>query len=428
MDNKTMNAEAEHIWSVGELTGAVGDLLEGAFPSVQVRGEISNLRRQASGHLYFTLKDADAQLSAVCFRGEAMRLGCAPRDGLEVVARGRLTVYAPRGQYQIRVLDLRPVGQGSLQERFEALKRKLQAEGLFDDSRKRPLPVFPHCVGVVTSPTGAALQDFLNIIGRRCPRLRIVVAGARVQGEGAAREVAAAIAELNRRGDVDVIVVARGGGSLEDLWAFNEEAVARAVAASAVPVVSAVGHETDFTICDFVADLRAPTPSAAAELVSRADAEWREQLRRLAGRMAGAAEGELASQAERLRGLANHYALRQPVRLVENYVQRVSDCRESLERGLKRFLLSRRERLERAGADWRRVHPRTVLQRKAERLQERAAQLRLLSPQGTLERGYVLVLDRGGKVVARKAALPGDGEVRLKFADGQATAWTGREG
>ena len=257
------------IYSVAELSLEIRNLLERQFPDVWVTGEVSNLRAAGSGHLYFTLKDETAQLRAVCFRNQARYLKFKPQDGLAVIARGRLSVYEARGEYQLYVEFLEPAGLGALQLAFEQLKQKLAAEGLFDPARKKPLPMLPRVIGVVTSPTGAVIRDILRILHRRFRNINVLIYPVKVQGEGAAQEIAQGIEYFNRQAPVDVMIVARGGGSLEDLWAFNEEVVARAIAASKIPVISAVGHETDFTIADFVADLRAPTPSAAAELVVR---------------------------------------------------------------------------------------------------------------------------------------------------------------
>src|SRR3989441_1837634 len=261
-----MSAERT-VLTVSELTSQLRAVVEERFPAVWVEGEISNFRLYGSGHAYFTLKDEGAQLRAVLFRNRARRLRFEPCDGQHVLAFGSLEIYAQRGEYQFVVELLEPKGLGALQRAFEQLKARLGAEGLFDTARKRELPRFPRKIGIVTSPSGAALRDMLRVIGRRFGELHIVIAPCRVQGEGAAAEIAQGLRELNGLGDVDVIIVGRGGGSLEDLWAFNEEVVARAIAASKVPVVSAVGHEVDFTIADFVADLRAPTPSNAGDLV-----------------------------------------------------------------------------------------------------------------------------------------------------------------
>jgi len=259
--------EPQAVFSVSEITGAVRRTLEAGYGSVRVRGEITNLRRPASGHLYFALKDEAAQLKAVLFRGSAVGLRFLPADGLEVVAEGELTVYEARGDLQILVRRMLPSGVGALMQAFERLRRKLEAEGLFDPARKRPLPAYPRTLAFITSASGAAVRDLLQVTARRWPTARRVIVPVRVQGEGAAAEIARALDRVNRWGEADVVVVGRGGGSLEDLWAFNEEEVVRAVVASRVPVVSAVGHETDVTLCDLAADLRAPTPSAAAELI-----------------------------------------------------------------------------------------------------------------------------------------------------------------
>ena len=256
-----------HIWKVSELTVRIRDLLEGAFRDLWVEGEVSNFRAAQSGHLYFTLKDEKSQIRCVCFRDQVRGLKFRPEDGLHVTVRGSLSVYEPRGEYQIYVTHIEPVGLGALQLAFEQLKKKLAAEGLFDAGRKKPLPVLPRCIGVVTSPTGAAIRDILRVLKRRFPNVHVSLYPVKVQGEGAAAEIVRAIRHFNRGSVVDVLIVARGGGSFEDLWAFNEEIVARAIAESEIPVITGIGHETDFTIADFVADLRAPTPSAAAEIV-----------------------------------------------------------------------------------------------------------------------------------------------------------------
>jgi len=255
---------AEDVYTVSRLTREIKDRLEGSFPSVRVEGEISNFRVPSSGHFYFTLKDDASQIRVVMFRSRNQSLPFAPEDGMQVRVRAGLTVYPPRGEYQLIAEWMERCGHGNLQLAFEALKQKLAAEGLFDLDRKRPLPFLPSQIGVVTSPTGAAIQDILKVLWRRYPNLSVRLCPVRVQGDQAARGIAEALRLLNDEGAAEVIIVGRGGGSLEDLWAFNEEVVARAVVASRIPVVSAVGHETDFTICDFVADLRAPTPSAAA--------------------------------------------------------------------------------------------------------------------------------------------------------------------
>ncbi|MCB1091511.1 MAG: exodeoxyribonuclease VII large subunit, partial [Verrucomicrobiae bacterium] len=319
--------------SVTELTRQIRESLEGRFSDVWVEGEISNYRPHSSGHHYFTLKDARAQLSCVMFRGQARTLPEAIRDGRLVQARGDISVYEARGQYQLVVRWMQPKGFGELQARFEALKRQLEAEGLFDSGRKRPLPFFPRTVALVTSPTGAAIRDMLNILGRRAPWLRILVWPVRVQGNGASDEIARAINEIKSRPDlgIEVVIVGRGGGSIEDLWSFNEEDVARAISECPVPVISAVGHEIDFTIADFVADLRAPTPSAAAELVTPDGSELRKQIELLIRRLGLRSEQRLGGMAAHLdyhrRSLSTH----EPGRVIEDYLQGCDLLKDRLE-------------------------------------------------------------------------------------------------
>jgi exodeoxyribonuclease VII large subunit len=315
-----------------------------------------------------------------------------------------------------------PQGRGNLQEQFEALKRKLQAEGLFDAERKRTLPLFPEKIAVVTSPTGAALRDFLQIIHRRCPRLTVQVFGARVQGDGAAGEVAAAIDELNRLAEADVIIVTRGGGSLEDLWAFNEEVVARAVAMSAIPVISGVGHEIDFTICDFAADLRAPTPSAAAELVSLADSEWRERLAGFENDLRRAVDDYLEKCRWQLASHRDHYVFREPVRIVEHMSQRLDDFDGALRRGLSLSAEHSRDKVKNLGQRWDLAAPARKFAEFRKLLQAKAAQLRLLSPQQTLQRGYAIIFNAEGGVLRNKRALSAARDIKLRVADGEVGA------
>jgi exodeoxyribonuclease VII large subunit len=313
------------VFTVGELTMRLKAQLEDAFPAVWVEGEISNLRAPASGHSYFTLKDDVAQLRCVLFRSRARRVRFELDDGLQVLVFGGLDVYAARGEYQLVVELMEPQGLGALQLAFEQLKRRLEAEGLFDQARKRPLPSFPRVIGIVTSPTGAALRDMLHVIGRRFGELRVLVAPVRVQGEGAALEIAQALRDLGERPDLDVVIVGRGGGSIEDLWAFNDERVARAIAACPVPVISAVGHETDFTIADFVADLRAPTPSGAAELVVREKLHVIRALVELYGRLTQAMRARAEQARERTLFLARRRVLTEPARALRDRHRRVDE-------------------------------------------------------------------------------------------------------
>jgi exodeoxyribonuclease VII large subunit len=361
-----------HVWKVSELTEQIRVLLESSFRDVWVEGEVSNYHAAQSGHLYFTLKDGRSQIRCVCFRDQLRGLKFRPEDGLLVTVRGGLGVYEPRGEYQIYVSHIEPVGLGALQLAFEQLKKRLEAEGLFDGERKKPLPVLPLRIGIVTSPTGAAIRDILRVLKRRFPNLHVLLFPVKVQGDGAAAEIVEALRYFNRAKAADVLIVARGGGSLEDLWAFNEEIVARAIVASEIPVIAGVGHETDFTIADFVADVRAPTPSAAAEIVVRSRQEFErhiaEHLRHVAQRMR-----YLVSQwRHRVRDLETHRGFRQLEVLVRRRRQQVDELSSSLAVGLRLRLATTRQRLTRAGAQIASFD----LRRRAEMLRRRIDQQR----------------------------------------------------
>ena len=387
--------EEQKVLSVSEITRQIKFSLEQRFPRVWIQGEISNFKRHTSGHLYFTLKDEGAQLSAAMWRSRAEGLLFTPQDGVKVIARGAITVYPPRGSYQIDVEHLTPVGIGELQLAFERLKEKLASEGLFDPERKKPIPEYPERVGIITSETGAALQDIRSVLSRRFPSLEVLLLPVRVQGAGAAEEIAQAIRDMNAYGKVDVLIVGRGGGSLEDLWAFNEEVVARAIFASRIPVISAVGHEIDFSIADFVADLRAPTPSAAAELVIRDRLELLEVIRNYCYTMYGTLREEIASRRERVQSLVASYSFNRPKDLVRESAQRVDE----LERNLTtRF-----------------SHHLQLIHQRHRTLQHR---LEALSPRAVLRRGYALVRKRGVLVVSARRLTPGD-EASIQFHDGE---------
>ncbi len=338
------------VWSVSELTASLGELIERAFPDVWIEGEVSNYHSAQSGHLYFTLKDARAQIRCVCFRDQARGLRFRPEDGLHVMVRGSLGVYELRGEYQVYVSQIEPVGAGALQLAFEQLKKKLGDEGLFDEARKKPLPVLPRCIGVITSPAGAAIRDILRILRRRFAGLRVILYPVKVQGEGAAADIAQALGYFNRVRTADVLILARGGGSLEDLWAFNEEIVARAIAASAIPVISGVGHETDFTIADFVADVRASTPSAAAEIVVRSRQEFERHIAECQRRLAARARLLLSDWRHQLRDLREHRGFRQLELLVRRRQQRVDELSTKMAEALRRRLVRARQRLTQAEA------------------------------------------------------------------------------
>ncbi len=380
------------VLSVSELTRRIKTLLEDACPAVWVEGEISNFALAGSGHCYFTLKDANAALSVVLFRNVAGKLGFKLADGLQVLAFGQVSVYEKRGQYQLIATQLMPKGLGALQLAFEQLKQKLAKEGLFDAERKKPIPALPQRIGLVTSPSGAAIHDFLKIIGRRFPNLHIIIAPVRVQGEGAAEEIAAAVDQFNALDLVDVVIVTRGGGSLEDLWAFNEEVVARAIARSRLPTISAVGHEIDFTIADFVADLRAPTPSAAAELVVRAKDDLLASLAQYQKRLDKDLRYRLTEARRRLAACV----LRQPVELVRQYQQQVDDLAH---------------RLRRATA--------TTFQQRRARLAQAQTRLELLSPKATLQRGYSITRLADGRIVKTVKTVKRGDNIRTLVADGE---------
>ena len=404
--------------TVSALTAQIKEILEDQVGEVSVQGEISNLRHQSSGHYYFTLKDEGSQIPCALFKGSAGRLAVAPKDGAKVVAGGELSVYAPRGAYQLIVRSLEPAGKGDLHQRFEELKRKLQGEGLFEESRKRSIPEFVRRVGMITSPTGAAVRDAIHVLQRRCPRIGITVFGVKVQGEGAAEEVADAIGEMGKR-DFDVLLVVRGGGSLEDLWAFNEEVVARAVAASPVPVISGVGHETDFTICDFVADLRAPTPSVAAEMVSRPDEDWGEEVRAWGDRLGEATVEFLQEKKRRVTDLAGSYVFREPRKMVEMSGQRVDELAVQLLRGLESGWRYRKQYVEGLLGRWAALRPERRFRELSLRVQAAADRLRAMGPEETLKRGYALIQTPDGKLIRKVKAARDQGDLVVRFVDGK---------
>jgi exodeoxyribonuclease VII large subunit len=341
---------ARRVWRVSEFTERLGALLEGEFPDVWIEGEVSNFKVSQIGHLYFTLKDARAQLRCVCFRDQARGLKFRPEDGLHITVRGSLGVYEMRGEYQLYVSHIEPVGLGALQLAFEQLKKKLESEGLFEEARKRPLPVLPRCIGVVSSPSGAAIRDILRVLKRRFANVHVQLFPVKVQGDGAAGEIAAGLRHFSRARFVDVVIVARGGGSLEDLWAFNEEIVARAIAASEFPVITGVGHETDFTIADFVADMRAPTPSAAAEIVVRSRQEFERHIAEHQRQLAHHIRYLLSERRHRVRDLQTHRGFRQIEALVRQRRQQLDEMFAALGGALRTRLVASHQRLTRAGA------------------------------------------------------------------------------
>ncbi len=394
----TISHSADRVLSVTELTRSIKRLLERGFANLWVEGELSNVKLHGSGHLYFSLKDDGAVLPGVMFRS-ATKIRFEAKDGMKVRVQGRITVYEPRGQYQIAVESMEPVGIGALELAFRQLYDRLEREGLFDPSRKRALPRHPRVIGIVTSPSGAAIRDLLTVIGRRAPHVEIVVRSTRVQGFGSAQDVAMAIAEFDEWGRADVIIVGRGGGSIEDLWAFNEEIVARAICACRVPVISAVGHEIDFTISDFAADLRAPTPSAAAEVVTPDRDTVLRELHRVGSRLAMAAVHLLRRRSDRVILLARSAAFRRPRDLYDRLSQQVDAHTE-------RLLGSMGVALERGRL----------------RLAHLGGQLSALSPLAVLQRGYALVFDERDLVVRRAVDVREGERIRVQLAEGSLQA------
>jgi len=338
-------APRRQVWKVSEVTAQIRVLLESEFADVWVEGEVSNLHSAQSGHLYFTLKDAKSQLRCVCFRDQLRGIKFRPEDGLHVTVRGAVSVYEARGDYQLYVTQIEPVGLGALQLAFEQLKKRLEAEGIFAAERKKPLPVLPRRIGVVTSPTGAAVQDILRVLKRRFPNVHVQIYPVKVQGEGAAKEIVTALQYFNRVDSIDVLILARGGGSLEDLWAFNEEIVARAIFESVIPIICGVGHETDFTIADFVADVRAPTPSAAAEIVVRTREEFEKHVLELQRYVEQRMKYLLLEWRHRVRDLESHRAFRQLEQLVRRRRQQVDEFASALFDGLRARMKETQRRL-----------------------------------------------------------------------------------
>lgn len=408
----------DRVESVSEFTRRVKTLLESGLRPTWVRGEVSNVRAQASGHVYFSLKDAGAQVSAVLFRGDAARQTVKLRDGLQVVVYGEVSVYEARGQYQLIVRAVIEDGVGRLQREFEALKKRLADEGLFEAARKRALPELPATVGFITSPTGAAVQDFLRILMRRGWRGRVVVLPAKVQGEGAAAEMVAMLTLAQELGIFDLLVIGRGGGSLEDLWAFNEEPLVRAVAACTVPVISAVGHEIDFTLCDFAADVRAETPSGAAELISshfvaavERAVQAREALRETATAAVERARERLDHARSRLRLLS-------PTAQVEQGQLRLDDLTNRLGSALRTAVQIKRQRLTEGRNEFERHSPETRVQLESHRLLALWKRLQAASPASVLHRGFVIVRDEQGRPVGKKSAVRPGQRLQNEFGDG----------
>lgn len=434
-----MRASERDIFTVSRLNRSVRELIEGHFGAVWVEGELSNLARPASGHWYFTLKDAGAQVRCAMFRTRNQHLGFQPADGTQVLAYARVGMYEPRGEYQLIVEQLEPAGEGLLRLKLEALKRKLAAEGLFDRDRKRALPAWPHRIGVITSPTGAAVRDVLTVLHRRSPGIPVIVYPTAVQGAAAAPEIVRALHHANRRAECAVLIMTRGGGSLEDLWAFNEEAVVRAVCDSAIPIVSAIGHEIDFTLTDFAADARAATPSAAAEICSPDGIETLRAVGQMERRLCAAIKQQLAVQTRRERDLRRR--LVHPGRRIEEAYQRVDELSRRLPQAVTTALRLRSARLGALQAGLSAHNPQRVIALMAERLAHHQRRLtaawaaratvlsarvdnsvralRTVSPLATLERGYAIVSDGSGNILREAETTAVGAEVNARLARGQ---------
>jgi exodeoxyribonuclease VII large subunit len=432
------------VWKVRDLVASVRTHIEREYSDAWVEGEISNFRAPESGHLYFTLKDGDSQIRVVMFRSSARLLRFRPADGLQVVVRGRITIYEDRGELQISAEYIEPKGAGSLQLAFEQLKAKLEAEGLFAAERKKPIPTLPSRIGIVTSPQGAALRDILNILQRRHRSVNVLIFPAQVQGDAASSEVAAGVRFFNQHGSVEVIIVARGGGSAEDLAPFNNEGLARSVSASSIPVISAVGHETDFTIIDFVADLRAPTPSAAAELVIRSRQDIEDNAAALHDRLTRAMRYRLLMGRQALTELSQHGAFARMMEVIRQRQQKLDDLTHRVELAQRNLLEKSRRRWEIVSAAVRHYDVRLVLTGMRKELDSRTTALasvmrnvllqhrvrserfetalRSLSPLAILDRGYALVFDANGKLLKDADGVKIGDEISARLAHGQIEA------
>lgn len=444
-ESGTHHLEAENpsgqpqVYSVSSLTRDIRAIMEAAFDSVWIEGEISNFRTVASGHSYFVLKDDKSQIRCVLFKGYRAGIKFQPEDGDQVLMFGRITVYDARGEYQIIAESLEPRGLGALQKAYEQLKQKLDKEGLFDDGVKKPLPDFPWKIGVVTSCTGAAVRDILNVIRRRNPKTSVLLRPAKVQGEGSAKEIAQAICDLNTMDDVDVIIVGRGGGSLEDLWAFNEEEVARAIFASRIPIVSAVGHEIDFTIADFVADLRAPTPSAAAELTVPVLNEIVRDIRSLTEELVDGMCQRVEDYKDLLTRLMDRRFFHQPKEIFSPHIQRLDDLHSRMMRSVEQGIVIHQQRLKDKKHRLIQASPKNkiqILTEKLEGLQKRALQniqvqtrfrkerfegilknLNAVNPLAILERGYSICSKDKQSLKSSAGIKPGD-KVEIRLSQG----------
>ena len=442
MSELSDSALQRDVFSVSRLNREARSLLENSFSRLWVEGEISNLARPASGHLYFTLKDAKAQVSCALFRNRAVRLGFTPENGAQVLVRAQVSLYEARGNYQLIVNHMEEAGDGALRRAFEQLKSRLHQEGLFDEEHKRPLPAIPRCIGVITSPSGAAVRDALTVLRRRFPAIPVIIYPTQVQGEGAAQQIVAALRNAEQRAECDVLLLTRGGGSLEDLWPFNEEVVARAVHACALPVVSAVGHEIDFVISDFVADHRAATPSAAAEFLSPDQSELAARLLQLENRCKTRLQQQLQRCREKLNWLTTRFQQSHPRRQLQQQAQRLDDLEQRLVRAWQHRSAQHLSAIEALQGRLRQHSPRYLVQRLDARATQLAQRLNYcintqvsrqrekpavvsraldaISPLATLQRGYSITLNKADGSVIQDAARVNIGDaLETRLAKGQ---------
>lgn len=382
------------IYSVSEINRIIKSLIEENIPAVWIEGEISNFKPHYSGHIYFTLKDSNAQISAVIWKSRTQNLSFDPEDGMLVQAFGTIRLYEKSGRYQIDIIRMQPAGIGELQIAFEELKRKLDVEGLFDPSIKKPIPKYPENIGIVTSETGAAIKDIVNIVMRRAPNVQIILRGVKVQGTGAANEIAQAIQEFNQYGKVDLIIAGRGGGSYEDLWAFNEEIVARAIHASQIPIISAVGHEIDYSIADFVADLRAPTPSAAAEIAVPDNRELQDKILFNQKRMNEIVQIKIQSSRERINNIYRSYGFNRPIDLLRQYAMQIDDLGRKLDRSITQ-----------------------IINQNKDYCYQLRIRLTNLDPERVLDRGYSISYI-GNEIIKNISKVDLDAKMRTKLANG----------
>lgn len=437
---KDGDSSGRHIFSVSELNREARSILEGSFPSIWIEGEVSNLARPASGHMYFSLKDSRAQVRCALFKNRAMKLATQPDNGMQVLVRANVSLYEGRGEFQLIVEYLEPAGAGALQRQFEELKKKLDAEGLFRAEDKQPMPAMPKRVGVLTSPSGAAIRDILSVLQRRWPGIEVIIYPAAVQGNEAPAELQRMLAIARARNEVDVLIISRGGGSLEDLWAFNDEALARAIHACSIPTISAVGHEIDFTIADFVADLRAATPSAAAETVSPSRDQLQRQLEKYEGLLSKNLTQRMRNLKERVSGLERR--LPHPQRTLQQFSQRLDDLSLRSQRAIKGKIQHDQSRLNRLTSLLAVQNPKRqlqqqrqhchqlnsqlqramnhILEKKKERWSRLSHNLNTVSPLATLERGYAIVQKKDGLVVRETGQLSHEEAVTARFGKGEA--------